>query len=93
MSDLDVKEGVLEQLSNELTANMHEIILYNDDVNTFDHVIECLINYCDHDVLQAEQCSYIVHYRGKCSVKRGTKEKLVPINKALQEQRLRSKIH
>ena len=49
-----------------LSSKEYEIILHNDDVNTFDHVINCLIRYCDHTLEQAEQCAYIVHYRGKC---------------------------
>ena len=56
----------------------HEIILYNDDVNTFDHVIKTLIEVCDHTPEQAEQCSLIVHYKGKCSVKRGSYDELEP---------------
>jgi len=47
----------------------HEIILYNDDVNTFDHVIKTLIAVCEHTPQQAEQCAMIVHYNGKCVVK------------------------
>ena len=51
------------------SSRLHEIILYNDDVNTFDHVIRTLIEVCEHTPEQAEQCSLIVHYKGKCSVK------------------------
>ena len=87
--ELETKEQVLEQVLKKTVNSHYELVLYNDDVNTFDHVIECLINYCDHDVLQAEQCSYIVHYKGKCSVKRGTKNKLQPIKQALIDQRLK----
>jgi ATP-dependent Clp protease adaptor protein ClpS len=56
----------------------HEIILYNDDVNTFDHVINTLIKVCDHTALQAEQCAILVHYTGKCAVKTGSFEELKP---------------
>jgi ATP-dependent Clp protease adaptor protein ClpS len=49
----------------------NEIVVYNDDVNTFDHVIETLIRVCNHTPEQAEQCSLIVHYNGKCTVKTG----------------------
>ena len=61
-----------------LSSKEYEIILHNDDVNTFDHVINCLIRYCDHTLEQAEQCTYIVHYRGKCTVKTGSFEDLEP---------------
>jgi ATP-dependent Clp protease adaptor protein ClpS len=55
------------------------IVLYNDDVNTFDWVIECLIDLCDHTPEQAEQCAILVHYKGKCTVLKGTFEKLSAI--------------
>lgn len=59
------------------------VILYNDDVNTFDWVIECLIKYCGHDSIQAEQCAWIVHTKGKCSVKTGEFSELEPVCTAL----------
>jgi ATP-dependent Clp protease adaptor protein ClpS len=64
------------------------IVLFNDDYNTFDHVITCLVEYCDHTLVQAEQCAYIVHYNGKCSVKSGSYNDLKPIKEALQEEGL-----
>mgnify|MGYP000083931738 FL=1 len=75
-----------------LTDREHEIILYNDDVNTFEHVIECLIAICDHNALQAEQCAYLVHYTGKCAVKSGTLEDLVPRCSALLEKGLSAEV-
>lgn len=68
------------------------IVLYNDNVNTFDHVISCLIDYCEHQPSQAEQCAIIVHNNGKCSVKTGAYEVLEPICKALLENKLSAKI-
>ena len=56
----------------------NEIVLFNDDVNTFDHVIETLIRVCNHDELQAEQCALLVHYKGKCTVKTGSFDELKP---------------
>lgn len=56
-----------------------DIILYNDDVNTFDFVIDTLMELCEHDELQAEQCAMLVHYTGKCGVKRGSYTELEPI--------------
>jgi ATP-dependent Clp protease adaptor protein ClpS len=70
----------------------HDLILYNDDFNTFDHVIACLVRYCEHDELQAEQCSLIVHYNGKCSVKKGSFDDLRPICEALIENELTAEI-
>ena len=83
---MGTKEKISEQQLSE-TDLMHEneIILYNDDVNTFDHVINTLISICDHTLEQAEQCSLIVHYKGKCSVKTGSYSDLKPMcNELLQ---------
>jgi Uncharacterized conserved protein len=55
------------------------LTLHNDDIHTFDYVIETLIDVCEHDTVQAEQCAYIVHYKGKCDVKKGAKETLQPL--------------
>ncbi|WP_242094952.1 ATP-dependent Clp protease adaptor ClpS [Aestuariivivens sediminicola] len=73
------KEKTLEDLLiKEEVVTQNEIVLYNDDVNTFDHVIETLIYACDHTAEQAEQCSLIVHYKGKCTVKTGSFDDLKP---------------
>lgn len=71
------KTSVDVLLDEEVSKN-NEIVLYNDDVNTFDHVIDTLIYACDHTPEQAEQCSIIVHYKGKCTVKTGSYDDLEP---------------
>lgn len=76
----------------EQLVDQYEIVLYNDDVNTFDFVIESLIDVCDHEALQAEQCAMIVHYNGKCSVKKGTYEELEPRCSALLNRGLSAEI-
>ena len=68
------------------------LILYNDDVNTFEFVTESLIKICKHDAIQAEQCTYLVHYTGKCVVKNGTFKKLKPLCEALLERGLSAQI-
>jgi len=76
---MSTKEKISEEvLLEEEIVNQNEIVLYNDDVNTFDHVIEMLINICEHTAEQAEQCSIIVHYKGKCTVKTGDIKDLKP---------------
>jgi ATP-dependent Clp protease adaptor protein ClpS len=76
---MSTKEKLQEELLlEEDTVKQNEIILFNDDVNTFDHVINTLIHACDHTPEQAEQCSIIVHYKGKCTVKTGPYEDLKP---------------
>jgi ATP-dependent Clp protease adaptor protein ClpS len=67
-----------EVLHDEDVLKNNEIVLYNDDVNTFDYVIDTLIYVCDHTPEQAEQCSIIVHYKGKCTVKTGSYDDLEP---------------
>lgn len=78
----------VEAILNEQSARNWSIVLYNDDVNTFDWVIECLVKYCDHDIVQAEQCAYFVHTKGKYAVKYGDKNKLKPICETLIEKGL-----
>jgi ATP-dependent Clp protease adaptor protein ClpS len=76
---MSTKEKVREKV--ELKENVsfdNEIVMYNDDVNTFDHVIDTLIRVCSHTSEQAEQCSLIVHYKGKCTVKTGSIKELTP---------------
>jgi len=76
----------------EQAADVFNLFLYNDDFNTFDHVIECLISICKHDEIQAEQCAYIVHYTGKCDVKYGSFLELKPLKDALIEKGLSATI-
>jgi ATP-dependent Clp protease adaptor protein ClpS len=85
--ETDILVEELEKLVDE-----REIILFNDDVNTFDHVIDSLVKYCKHEPVQAEQCAYIVHYNGKCGVKKGHYNKLRPICEALLEKGLSAEI-
>ncbi len=84
-----VKEEIL---LDELVDVNNEIVLYNDDVNTFDHVIETLIRVCNHTAEQAEQCSIIVHYKGKCTVKTGQFDELKPQCTQLVEAGLSAEI-
>jgi ATP-dependent Clp protease adaptor protein ClpS len=59
-----------------LTGSLSDLILFNDDVNTFEFVIESLVEICDHDFEQAEQCALITHFKGKCAIKSGGAEAL-----------------
>ncbi|MCX6292219.1 MAG: ATP-dependent Clp protease adaptor ClpS [Bacteroidetes bacterium] len=81
-----LQDTVIENKTNEV--KVRDLILYNDDYNTFEFVIESLVEICDHDSLQAEQCTYIVHYNGKCSVKNGTYDDLNPMRVALCDRGL-----
>ena len=73
-TETQVEVTTLEELVSE-----YNIVLYNDEHNTFDHVINCLVRICDHEPLQAEQCAWIVHLNGKCAVKSGVYEELEPL--------------
>ncbi len=73
-----------ETESDVLLDEGRKIILYNDDYNTFDHVIKCLVEICNHSSIQAEQCAFIVHYNGKCDVMHGEDEKLDTCCRLLQ---------
>lgn len=71
-----VKEDVVNQ---EVLEEVRDLIVYNDDVNTFDHVIGSLVEVCGHELHQAEQRTIIIHYNGKCQVKHGDFEELKPM--------------
>ncbi len=63
-----------QKLGFEDTENLHQakLVLHNDDINSFDYVMETLVEVCDHSQTQAEQCATITHYKGKCEVRSGT---------------------
>ena len=89
------KEKINPSLDEDVlikNVEKHQIILYNDDVNTFQHVIETLVKVCKHTYQQAEQCAYIVHFSGKCVVKTGSLDELVPICSALLDAGLSAEI-
>ena len=79
-------------LQKETGFEEYGLILYNDDVNTFDHVINSLVKICKHEPIQAEQCAWIVHNRGKCAVKSGGYALLEPLCTALLDQGLSAQV-
>ena len=88
-SDNDV--DILEKITIEgdiQEVRTRNLVLYNDDYNTFEFVIEALVDVCKHDLLQAEQCTMIVHNNGKCAVKGGSYIKLKPMREALCDRGL-----
>ena len=89
--DSDTQEAVKEKV-DEKTDLENSLILFNDDVNTFDWVIVSLMEVCQHTMEQAEQCSIIVHYKGKCSVDSGSIKELEPKCSALLERGLSAEI-
>jgi ATP-dependent Clp protease adaptor protein ClpS len=85
-------EVAYAQETAELLVDQKDLIVYNDDFNTFDHVIESLIKVCKHEAEQAEQCTWLIHFKGKCQVKRGEYEKLAPMCTALLERGITAEI-
>lgn len=79
------KESTEQKLNTELDK---KLILFNDDINTFEHVIDCLVSICDHTEIQAEQCALITHYTGKCEIKKGSYKSLKPYFNDLRTQGL-----
>ena len=82
---VDILEAV------EITE-LKDLVVFNDDVNTFEHVIETLIKICKHTAEQAEQCTLLIHYKGKCAVKKGSYEELKPMREAICEVGIDAKI-
>jgi ATP-dependent Clp protease adaptor protein ClpS len=84
-----VKEKEMSStFTDGITEDAKQLILLNDDVNTFDFVIESLVDICNHTPEQAETCAFIVHYKGKCAVKSGSKKELLPYFKNLSNRNL-----
>ena len=90
MTETEVLEK--EEIKTDVEKS-RSLILYNDDVNTFDHVIESLVKVCKHEQIQAEQCTWIIHYNGKCAVKEGEMDYLMPMRRALTDRGIDAKIH
>jgi ATP-dependent Clp protease adaptor protein ClpS len=79
-------------LVDVIAEDEKDLVVYNDDFNTFEHVINTLIKVCRHTTEQAEQCTYIIHYRGKCAVKKGTFDELKPMKESICEAGIDAKI-
>lgn len=88
MKEKTLRKG--DKLSSE--GEKYTLILYNDEVNTFDHVIKSLVEVCGHDSVQAEQCALIVHLKGSCEIKIGIKEVMQAMSNSLNLKGLNSKV-
>jgi ATP-dependent Clp protease adaptor protein ClpS len=84
--ELQESETIIEE-SSELLREA-EIVVYNDDVNHINYVIECFCRILGHTVEQASQCAYLIHYKGRCGVKKGTIKELQPLWEALLDNKL-----
>ena len=86
------EEELVEVLDAVETTEVMDLVVFNDDVNTFDHVTRTLIKVCKHTQEQAEQCTMIIHYKGKCQVKNGTFDFLRPMREAICEAGIDARI-
>ncbi len=78
-----------EQVSTDVLVDEQDpflLIVWNDEVNTFEWVIETLVDVCQHSEQQAEQCAYIIHFKGKYAVKQGSYDELKPLREAISER-------
>ncbi len=73
-------------------TDLKDLVVFNDDFNTFEHVIATLIRVCKHTPEQAEQCTWLIHYKGKCAVKNGSYEELKPMCEAICEAGIDARI-
>ena len=95
MSDLLIQEAILTDTITDTVEELIDIktlVVHNDDVNTFDWVIESLIEICGHSEEQAEQLTLIVHFKGRAIVKEGTYEKLQPLKTGLTDRGINATI-
>ncbi|GAB4330222.1 MAG: hypothetical protein OHK0038_04410 [Flammeovirgaceae bacterium] len=84
---------VLELEENDTgDSSVRDLVVFNDDINTFEHVIRTLIEVCQHTQEQAEQCTLIIHYKGKCTVKNGTFEYLAPMRNAICDRGISAEV-
>lgn len=86
------EEELADVLEAVETTDLMDLVVFNDDFNTFDHVINTLIRVCKHEPEQAEQCTWLIHHKGKCAVKSGTLDFLRPMREAICEAGIDARI-
>ena len=89
LADIKFEENILADEKDVLTSRL---VLHNDDFNTFEWVIDALVEVCKHSYEQAEQCSFIIHHKGKYAVKHGPFERLKPMKDAITERGINATI-
>lgn len=89
--DTFVEEDVLVE-NQTVATELYDLVVFNDDVNTFEHVIKTLIDVCEHDPHQAEQCTWLIHYKGKCNVKHGAFNEMAEMRNAICERGLSAEV-
>jgi len=92
MSTSGQEKELVEVLEVIETTDVKNLVVFNDDINTFDHVTSTLIRVCKHSAEQAEQCTLIIHFKGKCTVKTGSFDELRPMKDAICEAGIDARI-
>ncbi|AGA78241.1 ATP-dependent Clp protease adaptor ClpS [Echinicola vietnamensis] len=87
-----VEEEVEILLEDLVDTEEHDLVVFNDDINTFEHVTKVLIKVCNHSQEQAEQCTLIIHYKGKCAVKKGSMKQLKPMCQSILDAGIQAAI-
>jgi ATP-dependent Clp protease adaptor protein ClpS len=86
------QEEDVDVLDETVEVEERTLVVFNDEVNTFDHVIETLIDVCGHTPEQAEQCTLLIHFKGKCSVKNGSFDELAPLRNAICQRGISAEV-
>lgn len=86
------QEQEVEVLEDIVLSDVRDLVVFNDEVNTFDHVINTLIKVCKHTQEQAEQCTLIIHHKGKCTVKNGSFDELAPMRNAICQRGISAEV-
>jgi ATP-dependent Clp protease adaptor protein ClpS len=89
--DTFVEENVLVE-NQTVATELYDLVVFNDDVNTFEHVIRTLIDVCGHEPHQAEQCTWLIHYKGKCTVKHGSFNDMAEMRNAICDKGLSAEV-
>jgi ATP-dependent Clp protease adaptor protein ClpS len=90
--DNNRESPLFDEQNDVLGQEDNSLVLHNDDIHTFDYVIDCLIDVCEHNTVQAEQCTFLVHYKGKCEVRKGSFDYLRPMKQGLIDKGLNATI-
>ena len=86
------EEELVEVLDDQAVEEGKVLVVFNDDFNTFDHVINTLVKVCKHEINQAEQCTLLIHFKGKCKVKEGSYSFLKPMREGITDAGINSTI-
>jgi ATP-dependent Clp protease adaptor protein ClpS len=92
MTSKEHTQKEVNEENNQKVSKERFLVLHNDDYHTFDYVINALVEICEHDLIQAEQCTLLIHYKGKCDVKKGSFSYLRPMKNALVQKELKATI-